>query len=343
MLMRSREPQAPLMCRCHPGQPARREKMKSENPSTSPCMGAGRPEELESPGRGMRAQNKLRRAKRRQATAVAAPDLTVLQTASITGRTLAAYTRHCEWFLAIRRRLWPEGSGREEVESALLKALDEVFLEGENLAVGQKMYASVLYFLPGLKGTHRAPFPRAVQALRGWRKLAPPQSRQRLPFEVLALGVHQLLLEERIETALWAWLCFELYLRPGEADGLREKDLVPPLNRGAHRRWRGDAARAGDHGRLEDRRVRRGADAGSGVAGSAGARAHEDGVGAIPWGDAHVDDAQHSPSLPVELRRPQDCVAAGAANSGRRAGPPHRARLPAATRRRRVARLRHEG
>lgn len=60
----------------------------------------------------------------------------------------------------------------------------------------------MLCFWPHLKGSHRAPFPRVVQALRGWRKVAPPQSCQPLPFEVMAMGVHHLCAEGREEAGL---------------------------------------------------------------------------------------------------------------------------------------------
>ena len=102
-----------------------------------------------------------------------------------------------------------------DLDAAQAVAFDELFMEGEAAAVGQKMYAAALFFNNEIVEKDRD-LRGARQALKGWNKLAPACSRLPLPYEVLAAAVMKLWKDKDVETALWAWLQFELYLRPSE-------------------------------------------------------------------------------------------------------------------------------
>lgn len=93
---------------------------------------------------------------------------------------------------------------RRRRSGAHADSVGQLCVGGEKIATGQKMCASALCFWPYGNGTHRAPFSRAVQAPGGWRKLAPPQARQPLPFEMMAVAVHVLQPKGLMEAALLA-------------------------------------------------------------------------------------------------------------------------------------------
>ena len=72
---------------------------------------------------------------------------------------------------------------------------------------------------------------RSRQALKGWRKLAPPTSRMAVPYEIVAMIVNFLLFKGFRQAALIILLVFELYCRPGEPLLLTALELVPPMAR----------------------------------------------------------------------------------------------------------------
>ena len=76
------------------------------------------------------------------------------------------------------------GRGLKTVESILCQQLEELFLDGCDLASGQYLIAAVIFFNLSLKSQA---MPRVKQALQGWRRLAPPQARLPIPYEAVAL------------------------------------------------------------------------------------------------------------------------------------------------------------
>ena len=79
--------------------------------------------------------------------------------------------------------------------------------------------------------------PHTKQSLKSFRKRAPPVSRIPLAFEWMMGMVGSLLFTGMWESALVMLLCFDTYLRCGEALAMRCKDLLAPSSDVAMRCW----------------------------------------------------------------------------------------------------------
>jgi len=184
------------------------------------------------------ALSKSERAAKRRREAVQVEGVSVLESASIRSGTRAYYLDHWREFQRFAQRQSLATRSVLEVDAALALLLEETFFEGENVGVGEKLFASVLFFRHQCSKEAGGAMPSSRRALRGWRKLAPPHSRLPLAYEVIALFVNFLLAVGLREVALVVLLSVELYLRPGEAFTLRAIDLVPPFRRRvAHEFW----------------------------------------------------------------------------------------------------------
>ncbi|CAK0902508.1 unnamed protein product [Prorocentrum cordatum] len=176
-------------------------------------------------------------AARRRSAAVQLPGLSVLETGSITAATRAQYVEAFDGFQAWMAERGVQPTTLDDYDEQLVLRLDELYLDGEGIGAGQKLFASVLFFL-GLTKAAGSPMARARRALRGFRRLAPPTSRLPLPFELPAALVNYLVSVSKLEAALVLWLSFELYLRPSEPYHIRATDLVRPARgRLGHDSW----------------------------------------------------------------------------------------------------------
>ncbi|CAK0883435.1 unnamed protein product [Prorocentrum cordatum] len=176
-------------------------------------------------------------AARRRSAAVQLPGLSVLETGSITAATRAQYVEAFDGFQAWMAERGVQPTTLDDYDEQLVLRLDELYLDGEGIGAGQKLFASVLFFL-GLTKAAGSPMARARRALRGFRRLAPPTSRLPLPFELPAALVNYLVSVSKLEAALVLWLSFELYLRPSEPYHIRATDVVRPARgRLGHDSW----------------------------------------------------------------------------------------------------------
>jgi hypothetical protein len=135
-----------------------------------------------------------------------------------------------ERYRARCRSLLAFPSIESEHDALLEEMLNELFMDGEDLSMGNTLVAAVGFFLPYLSKRGGGRLPLTGQALRGWKVLCPPRSRLPLPWEVVALLVMELLDRGSKEIALCLLVTFELYLRPGEPHKLRVADLIRPLS-----------------------------------------------------------------------------------------------------------------
>ncbi len=69
-----------------------------------------------------------------------------------------------------------------DFEMMILSYMDKLFFDGRPAAHGEKLFASICFFLPNHAKGAGASFPRIPRALRGWRKAVPVQSRLPLPW-----------------------------------------------------------------------------------------------------------------------------------------------------------------
>jgi len=115
--------------------------------------------------------------------------------------------------------------------------MDEEYLNGEQAHVGSHLMAVAKFHLPafGKAGSRR--LPRAGQALRGFRRLAPGRTRLPLPWEAVALIAEQLALDGYWATALLVVLAFHCYFRPSEGFKLTREMMVPPIGGSRYGNW----------------------------------------------------------------------------------------------------------
>ena len=119
---------------------------------------------------------------------------TYLQSAAVATTTASSYQKDVERFIQ-----WAGGSVPSEDAQAmgwlLAEFLDELFFQGEQLAVGTKMLAAILHEWPRLGRGVRNSLPLARQALQGWKRLNP--SRARLPLHWrIAFSIADLMLDK---------------------------------------------------------------------------------------------------------------------------------------------------
>ena len=116
-----------------------------------------------------------------------------------------------------------------ETDPLLAEFLDEMYLDGAHVSLGQRMLAAVLFHLSALSRAGGSRMPRSRRSLKGWQRLAPAGSRIGMPYEVMSMVVMWMWAHGLWEEGLVTWLTFEMYYRPNEPFTLRARDLVPPV------------------------------------------------------------------------------------------------------------------
>ncbi|CAE8654639.1 unnamed protein product [Polarella glacialis] len=121
----------------------------------------------------------------------------------------------------------PQDSDQVDLHASL--HMDHLFFEGNQTDAGNYLIAALCHRWPMLAKGGRRSMPRCRQALRGWTKLAPPQARLPLPWEVVAAIAHRMIEKQLVKMALCTVLCFHGYMRPGVAARLIWGQFAPPL------------------------------------------------------------------------------------------------------------------
>jgi hypothetical protein len=123
-----------------------------------------------------------------------------------------------------------------DVDVALNAKLNEMFLEGMDIALGSKLVAGWQHFFPryGRHGDYS--LPRALRALKGWRRLGPPRSRVGITFFEVAAIAARLCQTGYFLMCVWVLLGHAGYLGPSTNMGLRRACLVPPVD-GVSKYW----------------------------------------------------------------------------------------------------------
>ncbi|OLQ05790.1 hypothetical protein AK812_SmicGene10971 [Symbiodinium microadriaticum] len=163
---------------------------------------------------------------------------TVLEQASIS----AACRRRYQAIWDSLRNQVLDNHGRlkdmEAVDEIVTSHLEELYMDGEDLSMGQYTVAAIQYFNPVWRGPLVNKLPRVKQSLTGWRRLAPAKSRLPVPYEVVALMATKAFKCKLNQIGLYLLLAFALYLRPSEGLRLRVQDMVRPTRqRGPYSRW----------------------------------------------------------------------------------------------------------
>lgn len=119
----------------------------------------------------------------------------------------------------------------EDLDHALTNCLNEMYFEGEDPSAAETLLAAARYFRNDVKKV--TDLAQASEALRGYRKLEPPQGRLPLPFPMLCVIVKDLWKEMR-GYALYLLMVWATCCRPGEALKIRKRDVVAPTSMCRH-------------------------------------------------------------------------------------------------------------
>jgi integrase len=114
----------------------------------------------------------------------------------------------------------------QNIDSSFTEFLNDMFAGGSSLGEATKSLAALIDHVPdcGQKGA----LPRARRCLQGWQRLDPGATRPPIPMELVFLLALKMWEKNLVGHAVILLLMFEGYLRPGEALGLKEEDLVMP-------------------------------------------------------------------------------------------------------------------
>ena len=112
----------------------------------------------------------------------AASGQSLLESQSVTKPVRDDYLRRCRLFICWASLLDLDLSHYSSLELAILEYFDEMFFDGRSAEDGEKLWASLKFFDPGLgrRGDHL--FPRVLRALKGWHRLCPAMTRPLLSF-----------------------------------------------------------------------------------------------------------------------------------------------------------------
>ena len=115
------------------------------------------------------------------------------------------------------------------LDAALVKFFTVLFFRGEQASTGLQVSSAVLHHRPGYGKGGSLKLPRCWRALRGWRRLCPPRSRQPEPLMVWAGIMHEMVSMNMARVALLIALSLSTYLRPSSLLMLTSADLYPPV------------------------------------------------------------------------------------------------------------------
>ena len=112
------------------------------------------------------------------------------------------------------------------LDAALCDYGDVLYLDGESCNFGQKLLASLEFVRPEAARAGKLQLPRFKKSLKGWRRLAPTQTRLPMP-EFLKSSISGILIHfGKREMALFNEVGFSTYARPGELLRMKAVDFV---------------------------------------------------------------------------------------------------------------------
>ena len=195
-------------------------------------------------GHGRSSQAKRRQKaslKRRKAVAstqagAEGSSLSYLERESVTGTVQVQYRAIVDAFLKAFPQTHPRSASDPQVDQYMTEFMNQLYLEGHDANVGDKLIAAWNYFFPQFSRKGMRGLPRVARTLKGWHRHCPARSRVPAPWIVVAMIVVEMLRMGEPAMACWVVISFWAYLRPSECMRLRRKDLIPPVPR-VTRHW----------------------------------------------------------------------------------------------------------
>lgn len=185
------------------------------------------------------AEVKRRKARERQRKyhkklRAANGERTILETASVSSGVRKDYANRLNDFYQFASFHLLPLRNEAELDIAVSDFMDELYLNGEGVDAGNKLRAALEYDRPEAARAGSLNLPKTKSALKGWRKLAPGQTRMPM-LEFLKSGISGVLIHLGFrDMALFNEISFSTYAHPGELLRLMPEDVVPRNNSFAH-------------------------------------------------------------------------------------------------------------
>lgn len=153
-------------------------------------------------------------------------EMSLLEMNSIKEPARKDYSRRLDEFYDFIARTRLPVDTEENLDIALCEFGDHMYLNGESNSAGHKLNAALEFFRPEAARAGELKLPRFKRSLKGWRRLAPTQTR--LPMvEFLKSCISGLMMHQGWhEMALFNEVTFSTYARPGEMMRVMAVDVV---------------------------------------------------------------------------------------------------------------------
>ena len=152
----------------------------------------------------------------------------LLEAASIKVNQRLDYAKRLEKFYSFAIRFQLPLTKIEQLDEALCEYADHEYLNGEAAHCGEKLQAALEYERPEFSRAGALHLPRFRRCMKGWRKMAPTQTRLPMP-EFMKSAISAVFLHQDFkEEALYNEVTFSTYSRPGEMLKVHAMDVVPP-------------------------------------------------------------------------------------------------------------------
>ena len=112
----------------------------------------------------------------------------------------------------------------EQIDVAATRLLNHMFWDGEDLSAGQTLGAALVFYRHDINKVNG--LPRLNTALKGFRKLEPPQGRVPMPFAMLCRVCQVLHQQGQDQVLLWLMTIWGGCTRPGESLRLQANQVV---------------------------------------------------------------------------------------------------------------------
>eukprot|EP00435_Cladocopium_sp_Y103_P040424 s562_g11.t1 len=137
-----------------------------------------------------------------------------------------SYTRAMTLFRQFAEDHQIDVTNKQAVDRVATLLLDVMFWDGEDFSAGATLASALVFFREDLQKV--SDLPRLASALKGFRKLDPPQARVPLPFPMLCHICLELHKQKLVSICLWLMTIWGTCSRPGESHRIRGSHLVKP-------------------------------------------------------------------------------------------------------------------
>jgi len=173
-----------------------------------------------------RAKARMRQAKYQKKLRTTVGERNLLELCSIKEPQRRNYAKKVDEFYGFVSHHGLPLSTEEHLDEALCEYADELYLNGESVNAGEQLKAALEFDLPTAARGGSLVLPRFKRALKGWRRMAPNQTR--LPMlEFLKSSISGVMIAAgHLEEALFNEVTFSTYTRPGELLRVLPCDVV---------------------------------------------------------------------------------------------------------------------